>query len=58
MRTSGEGGSEGWIMAIPIAALIIAASAAAGGPEALLMSLEGTVRSLVGSAVDLMNSVF
>ena len=45
-------------MAIPIAALIIAASAAAGGPEALLMSLEGTVRSLVGSAVDLMNSVF
>ena len=58
MRTSGEGGSEGWIMAIPIAALIIAASAAAGGPEALLMSLEGTVRSLVGSAVDLMSSVF
>ena len=58
MRTSGEGGSEGWIMAIPIAALIIAASAAAGGPEALLTSLEGTVRSLVGSAVNLMSSVF
>ena len=58
MRTSGAGGSEGWIMAIPIAALIVAASAAAGGPEALLVSLEGTVRSLVGSAVNLMNSVF
>jgi hypothetical protein len=58
MRTSGEGGSEGWIMAIPIAALIIAASAAAGGPEALLTSLEGTVRSLVGSAVDLVSSAF
>ena len=58
MRTSGEGGSEGWIMAIPIAALVIAASAAAGGPEALLTSLEGTVRSLVGSAVDLVSSAF
>ena len=58
MRTSGEGGSEGWIMAIPIAALIIAASAAAGGPEALFMSLEGTVRSLVRSAVDLMSGAF
>jgi hypothetical protein len=45
-------------MAIPIAALIIAASAAAGGPEALLTSLEGTVRSLVRSAVDLMSSAF
>jgi hypothetical protein len=58
MRTSGAGGSEGWIMAIPIAALIVAASAAAGGPEALVMSLEGTVRSLVQSAVDLVNSAF
>ena len=58
MRTSGAGGSEGWIMAIPIAALIVAASAAAGGPEALLMSLESTVRSLVQSAVDLVSSVF
>ena len=45
-------------MAIPIAALIVAASAAAGGPEALLMSLEGTVRGLVRSAVDLMSLVF
>ena len=58
MRTSGEGGSEGWIMAIPIAALIIAASAAAGGPEAMLTSLEGAVRSLARSAVDLMSSAF
>jgi len=45
-------------MAIPIAALIVAATATAGGPEALLVSLEGTVRSLVGSAVNLMSSVF
>jgi hypothetical protein len=57
MRTSGAGGSEGWIMVIPIAALIVAASAAAGGPEELMMSLEGTVRGLVRSAVDLLSSV-
>ena len=57
MRTSGAGGSEGWIILIPIAALVVAASAAAGGPEALLTSLEGTVRDLVRSAVDLLSSV-
>jgi hypothetical protein len=57
MRTSGAGGSEGWIIVIPIAALVVAASAAAGGPEALLTSLEGTVRDLVRSAVDLLSSV-
>ena len=42
-------------MVIPIGALIVAASAAAGGPEALLMSLEGTVRSLLQSAIDLVS---
>jgi hypothetical protein len=57
MRTSGAGGSEGWIIVIPIAALVVAVSAAAGGPEALLTSLEGTVRDLVRSAVDLLSSV-
>jgi hypothetical protein len=57
MRTSGAGGSEGWIMAIPIVALIVAASAAAGGPEALLMSLESAVRGLFRSAADLVSSV-
>jgi hypothetical protein len=45
-------------MAIPIAALVIAASAAAGGPEALLMSLESKVRSMAQSAVHLMSSAF
>jgi hypothetical protein len=57
MRTSGAGGSEGWIMVIPIAALIVAASAAAGGPEALLLSLDGTVRGLFRAAVDLVSSL-
>ena len=33
MRTSGAGGSEGWIMVIPIAALIVAASAAPAVPK-------------------------
>jgi hypothetical protein len=58
MRTSGAGGSEGWIMVIPVAALIVAASAAAGGPDALLTSLEGTVRGLVRAGVDLLSSIF
>jgi hypothetical protein len=44
-------------MVIPIAALIVAASAAAGGPEALLLSLDGTVRGLFRAAVDLVSSL-
>ena len=45
-------------MAIPVAALIVAASYSAGGPEALFMALEGTVRHLVGSAADLLRMLF
>ena len=44
-------------MLIPIVALVIAASYSAGGPEALLMSLDGTVRHLVQSAADFVRNV-
>ena len=45
-------------MAIPVVALIVAASFSAGGPEALFMSLEATMRHLVGSATDLLRTLF
>lgn len=57
MRTSGASGSEGWIMLIPIVALVVAASYSAGGPEALLTSLDGTVRHLFQSAADFVRNV-
>ena len=44
-------------MLIPIAALVVAASYSAGGPEALLTSLDGTVRHLFQSAADLVRHV-
>jgi hypothetical protein len=46
------------MMAIPILALIVAAAAAAGGPDALLMSLEGAVREVFRSVADLASRIF
>ena len=51
MRTSGGRGAEGGIMAIPIAALIIAASASNGGADGMLLMLESAVRSTMTNAM-------
>jgi hypothetical protein len=51
MRTSGGRGYEGWIMAVPLVALLVAASMASGGVDGLLLGLEGMVRQVVASVV-------
>lgn len=58
MRTSGGRGAEGWIMAIPVIALIIAASMSAGGPEAMALLLEGTIREVFTTAAALVSGLF
>lgn len=58
MRTSGGRGAEGWIMAIPIVALIIAASAANGGAHGMLMVLETTVRQTITGVLDFLGQLF
>ena len=52
MRTSGGRGAEGWIMAIPIFALVVAASMSAGGLDAMLISLEGAIRQTFTAVAD------
>jgi len=58
MRTSGGRGHEGWIMAIPLIALVVAASLGSGGVEGLLYGLDGAVRQVVASVVGFVSDVF
>ncbi|HXW05676.1 MAG TPA: hypothetical protein VD833_10625 [Vicinamibacterales bacterium] len=46
MRTSGGRGAEGWIMAFPVVALIVAASLRGDGFGMMLVGLERTIREL------------
>jgi hypothetical protein len=56
MRTSGGRGAEGWIMAIPMLALIIAGSMASGGVDAALITIEGTIREALTTIVNFVRS--
>ena len=58
MRTSGGRGADGWMIGIPIAALLLATSMSAGGPEAMLMMLESVVRGTVTTAVEFVRGLF
>lgn len=44
MRTSGGRGADAWMLAIPVAALVVAGSMSAGGVDALLITLESAIR--------------
>lgn len=57
MRTNGSAASDAWMMIIPLGALVIFTSFTGGGPEALMTSLDGLLRSAVRSVVDLMASL-
>ena len=45
-------------MAIPLVALIVAASASNGGPNGMLLLLEQTVRTGVTSLIDFLGQLF
>lgn len=57
MRISGGRGFEGWITAIPLVALVVAASMAHGGVDGLLYGLDSTVRQVLSALVDLVQDV-
>lgn len=45
-------------MAIPVLALIVAASSSAGGLQAMLIALEGTIRQAFTSVFGFVTSLF
>jgi hypothetical protein len=58
MRTSGGRGTEGWIMGIPIFALIVVSTMSAGGVDGMLTMLDGVVRTTITSVVDVVMALF
>ena len=58
MRTSGGHGHEGWMMAIPLVALLAAASWANGGVDGLLYGLESAIRQVVTVMIGFVSDLF
>jgi hypothetical protein len=57
MRTNGSAFSDAWMMVIPLAALMFFTTITGGGPESLIMSLDGLLRSAVRSVANLIASL-
>jgi hypothetical protein len=58
MRTSGGPGVEGWIVVIPIAALMVAMTMTNGGAHETVLTLERMVRETLTSAVEFVQRLF
>jgi hypothetical protein len=57
MRTSGGRGFEGWIVSIPLIALVVAASQVHGGVDGLLYGIDSTVRAVLAAAMNFVRDV-
>lgn len=58
MRTSGGRGPEGWMLGIPIAALLLAGTMSAGGTDTMLVMLESTIRQTFTATLDFVRGLF
>jgi hypothetical protein len=58
MRTSGGRGADVWMLAIPVAALLVAGTVSAGGFDAMLLQLESAIRHTLGAGLNLVTRVF
>ena len=57
MRTSGGRGHEGWIIAVPVIALLAATSRANGGVDGLLSGIDGAVRQILAVMMDFVDGL-
>ena len=58
MRTSGGRGTEVWMVAIPIFALIVASTMSAGGVDSMFSMVNDVVRTIFTSVVDFVRALF
>jgi hypothetical protein len=58
MRTSGGRGAEGWIIAIPVAAMLVAATMTNGGAHGMVVMLETTVRETITAVAGFLVALF
>ena len=58
MRTSGGPGHEGWILVIPVAAMLVAVTMTNGGAHAMLITLEAAIRETVTGVASFVVELF
>jgi hypothetical protein len=58
MRTSGGRGADAWMLAIPVLALLVAGSMSAGGVDAVLLTVESTIRHTVVAGLEFVTKLF
>lgn len=58
MRTSGGRGADAWMLAIPVLALVVAGSMSAGGLDAVLLTLESTIRHTFNAGLAFVTKLF
>ena len=58
MRASGGRGADAWMLTIPVVALMVAASMSSGGLNALLLTLESTIRHTFNAGLTFITQLF
>ncbi|HTH01420.1 MAG TPA: hypothetical protein VL882_14215 [Vicinamibacterales bacterium] len=51
MRASGGRGADAWMLVIPVIALVVAGSMSAGGLNAVLLTIESTIRNAFNAGI-------
>jgi hypothetical protein len=51
MRASGGRGADAWMLVIPVIALVVAGSMSAGGLNAVLLTIESTIRNAFNASI-------
>ena len=58
MRASGGRGADAWMLTIPVVALVVAASMSAGGLNAVLLTVESTIRHTFNAGLAFVTRLF
>lgn len=58
MRTSGGRGADAWMLAIPVAALVVAGTMSAGGFDGMLLQLESAIRHTFSAGINFVARLF
>jgi hypothetical protein len=58
MRASGGRGADAWMLAIPVVALLVAGSMSAGGLNAVLLTVESTIRHTFNAGLAFITKLF
>ncbi len=58
MRTSGGRGADAWMLAIPVAALLVAGTMSAGGFDGMVLQLESVIRHTFSAGLNFVTRLF